>query len=88
MKLTISNVANNYKSKGTCIFFVELQKEGDYKGKPITFWSSDVNYIPQTKEGWTYDEENDRVIPPIVTKESQRAADLRLMQSLGIEVRL
>ena len=88
MNVTISNIANNYKSKGTCVFFKELHKDGDFKGKPITLWSSDVNYIPLTKDGWEYDEENDRVIPPIITKESQRAADLRLMQSLGMEIRL
>ena len=88
MKLNISNIANNYKSKGTCVFFKELHKDGDFKDKPFTFWSSDVNYIPESTEGWTYDDENDRVIPPVVSRESQRATDLRLMQSLGMEIRL
>ncbi len=88
MKLTLSNYANNYKSKGTCVFFKELHKNGDFKDKPITFWSNDVNYIPLTKEGWEYDEENKRVIPPIVTKESQSEAKLRFMHSLGMEIRL
>lgn len=83
------NVANHYKNgKGTCVFFKELHQDGDFKGKPITYWSSDPNFVPQDDTGWTYDEENDRVIPPVVTHRSIRESKLRFAHSLGMEVSL
>ncbi len=88
MKITIANVANNYKSKGTCVFFKELHKDGDFKGKPITYWSNDQSFVPAKLEGWDYDEENDRVIPPIITTQSQSEDKLRFAHSLGMDIRL
>ena len=85
----MSNAVNHYKNgKGTCIFFEETHKDGDYKGKPLTYWSSDPSYKPDSISGWKYDEENDRVIAPIVTTESLMLAKLTMMNSLGMEIRL
>ncbi len=93
MNLTVANVANGYKSKttgniGTMIFFKELQKDGDFKGKAHQHWSSNPDFVMETDQGWTLDEENNRVVPPIVTRQSQKKADFTLMHELGMEIRL
>jgi len=89
MNLTVANVANHYKNgKGTCVFFKELHKDGDFKGKPITFWSSNPDFVPQDAEGWTYDTENDRVNPPVVTLRSLSENKIRFAHSLGMDIRL
>mgnify|MGYP001069026577 CR=1 FL=1 len=93
MNLTVANVANNYTSKstgkkGTLVFFNEVQKDGDFKGKPFTHWSDNPDFVMRTDKGWTLNEEDNRVVPPIVTHESLRKAELLFMHELGMEIRL
>jgi len=92
MNLTVANVANGYTSKtsgniGTMVFFEEKQTKGDFKGSAFNKWFPSPDYVMETEIGWTYDEENDRVNPPVVTRQSQRKADLSLMHELGMEIR-
>ena len=91
MKLKVQSVINGYngpKATGTLVIFAETHADGEYKGKNITHWSSNPDFVMESDQGWTYDKENDRVIAPVVTRLSQRKADLELMHSLGMEIRL
>ena len=86
--LIVVAVLNGYKGKGTLVIFDHVRKDGEMKGKPVVFWSSNPDYRMSTKHGWEYDEENDRVIAPIVTDEDVDERKLTFAHSLGIEVRL
>lgn len=83
-KLTYLKRINGYKKgKGTLVLFVEKHEKGELAGKPIVFWSDDSNFKPESKLGWTIDEEN-RVSPPETTKEDEREHAFILAQKYGI----
>ena len=71
IELTFNRKSANVKPKdgsapGTLITFNEINemKDHKYKGKAIGFWSSDPNYKPESKQGWTFDDETGFVTAP------------------------
>lgn len=70
INLTFASKASNVKGSdgkfGTLIKFAELNaiKDHKYNGKPIGFWSPDPNYKPESKEGWSFDDETGFVTAP------------------------
>lgn len=90
--LTVQSALQGFKSSkgniGTLIIFNEKITKGDRKDEQVMFWSNNPDYVMESDQGWTYDEDNDRVNAPVVTRLSQRKADLVLMHELGMEIRL
>ena len=71
--LTWKSKTTHFKSSngnvGTLITFNELQKGGDFDGKNIIFWSANPEYREASKNGWSYDAENNRVIAPSLAED-------------------
>jgi len=88
IKLIMIRILKGYKGTGSLVIFDKLHTDGDLKGKPICFWSKDTDYQPETKHGWMYDEENKRVLEPVVTKQDVAEHKLSFAHSLGLELSL
>lgn len=96
MDLTLIDTANNFKSKagnvGTLLTFDEKHKKGEHKDKNIVGWSADASFVPEQLTGFTYDEENERIHFPLISKQvirrGDREHDLRLIHELGMDIRL
>lgn len=85
-KLTYVKRINNYKGgKGTLVIFAELHEDGDYKGKPIVFWSPDPNYQPASKLGWTMDNEG-RINEPETSRQEDEERKFALAQKYGVNL--
>lgn len=89
--LTVQSAIQGFKSSkgniGTLIIFVETLTKGDRKDENIMFWSNNPDYVMESDQGWTYDEANDRVNAPVVTRQSQKKADLTIAHELGMDIR-
>ena len=93
LALTILRVINNFTfstgSVGTLIIFNELHPSGDRKDSNITHSVvGDVAHVPESEDGWSYDEKRGDAIPPIVTKKGlrkeEREEKLKILVDAGV----
>ena len=73
INLTIADIVEDYtaktgkKSTGSLVIFNEVHPSGDRKDDPIMYFSK----VPQSKTGWTYNVETDRVHKPVISVEEK-----------------
>ena len=83
LKLNIVAVLNGYRNKGTLVVFDEKHEDGDFKGKPIVYFSNNTSFAVKSRNGWTYDKANNRVNAPVISEEDSEDRRLVKAKELG-----